>query len=55
MEAIIVVAGTTATINGIPVRFPVDTIVETAYENMQFTTGYHYAHVHESEAPVEVQ
>lgn len=53
MEAVIIPAGTVVQINGVPVRLPTDTLVETAYSNMSSLVGYHYAHVPESEAPIE--
>lgn len=51
MEAVMIPAKTVVHINGIPVHLAVDTIVETAYENMALLTGYHYAHVPEGDAP----
>lgn len=41
--AVIIPGQTLVYINGIPVTLAVDTIVETAYENMHLLTGYHYA------------
>jgi hypothetical protein len=49
MEAVMIPAKTVVHINGIPVALAVDTIVETAYDNMKHLTGYHYAHI--SDAP----
>ena len=45
METVIIPAKTVVHIEGIPVALAVDTIVETAYENMALLTGYHYAHL----------
>lgn len=45
MTAVIIPARTVVHIGGVPVYLAVDTIVETAYENMHLLTGYHYAHI----------
>jgi hypothetical protein len=51
MEAVIIPAKTLVHIGGVPVALAVDTIVETAHENMALLTGYHYANVPESNPP----
>lgn len=51
MEAVIIPAKTVVHINGIPVALALDTLVETAFENMRMLTGYHYASVPESVPP----
>ena len=43
MEAVIIPAKRVVHINGVPVQLAVDTIVETAAENVPFLAGYHYA------------
>ena len=43
MVAVIIPAKTVVHVNGTPVYLAVDTIVETAYGNMQLLTGHHYA------------
>lgn len=43
IAAVIIPAKTVVQINGIPVALAVDTIVETAFENMKLLTGHHYA------------
>jgi hypothetical protein len=51
MEVVMIPAKTLVHIGGIPVALAVDTLVETAYENMALLTGYHYAHI--PEVPTE--
>lgn len=48
MEAVVIPAKTVVHIGGVPVRLAVDTIVETAYDDMARLTGYHYAHLQEA-------
>jgi len=51
MEVVMIPAKTLVHISGVPVTLSVDTLVETAYENMALLTGHHYAHV--PEAPTD--
>lgn len=50
MEVVMIPAKTVVQINGVPCALAVDTLVETAYENMSQLTGYHYAHVSEPQS-----
>jgi len=51
MDAVIIPAKTVVHVNGIPVQLAVDTIIETAHENMALLTGYHYACLPSNEEP----